>query len=179
MNIIVTIDEKYVIKYPVSGTTSYDEMVAAYRDNLLTWGILPKRVLRGDGGANLKADLNGNNIPFELTHFLMVMGLDNGNVENYNPYIKVSEADIDNEVPLGLLNRIDISYDYTDPENPVEIQTVRTWRTWRDDNHPLSEPIDGYYYFQSNTFFNYLTSFELMIIYNNLDAELVDEIPTR
>ena len=100
-----------------------------------------------------------------LQEFLMIKQF-GGKVDGYNPMIRVAEADIDNEIPEGLPNR-------TDAEG-----NIRTWRTWRDDTHPLPEPedIDGtlYYTFVSYTFGKALTDDELLIIYNSPDAQLID-----
>lgn len=110
-----------------------------------------------------------------------------GEIEWYNPFIKVSEVDIDSEIPEGLPNRIykvqigtesDI-----DPETNEEYQipiyedNVHTWRSWRDQSHPLGEPINGFYYFMSATFGKTLTGSELFIIHNSPYCELVNEIP--
>ena len=95
-------------------------------------------------------------------------------VYQFNPIIKVSIEDIDREIPEGLPNRTWING--SGPDNPVEI--IHTWRTWRSsiETRPM-ELIEDYYYFISATFGDTLTGEELMIIHNDLYAELVDEKP--
>ena len=39
----IQMNQKYVIKSPLTGKTDYDQNVADYRDNLITWGCQPKK----------------------------------------------------------------------------------------------------------------------------------------
>lgn len=174
--------DRLLLKQLVDGEANplFNSEAFAFREDLISEGAEPY-----SDGTYLYCDMvsmdriNGRSatIAFSVKDLVFVKNDLGGDVFNFAPWVKVAEADIDNEVPEGLPNRIEISYDYTDPDNPVEVQTARTWRTWRDDGHPLSEPIEGFYYFQSNTFYNYLTGTELMIIYNSVNATLVDEVP--
>ena len=94
--------------------------------------------------------------------------------------IKVVEENIDDEVCEGIPNRTYTETTiFTDEnEQPVTVERIHTWRTWRDDSHQLGDSIEGYYYFMSATFGQTLTSHELMLIHNSANVELVDEIPT-
>lgn len=159
----------------------FNESLFAYRDDLLTQGIQPYR-----NGQWLCADIDTSRASFDIQDFLTVKST-GGRVEFYNPLIKVPVLNIDDEIPVGLSNRVyQVQIDTVteiDKETGEEIQSpvyddrIHTWKTWRDNAHPLGEPVDGYYYFMSATFGKVLTDDELMLIHNTPDIELVDNVP--
>lgn len=123
-----------------------------------------------------------------LEHFLMIMELDGGKVEYFNPFVKVLDSAMDNEIPEGLSNRTYIktiteaTYDEEGNEltPAVTEEVVKTWRQWQRGNINPQLYDDGYLYVRSN-YGNFngasLSSKELLIIHNSTDAELVDETP--
>jgi len=113
-------------------------------------------------------------IDFAPINLLFVVNDLGGEVYFYNPYIKVAEANIDDEIPEGLPNRTyTVVIDDSDPDNIITEERVHTWRTWRDENHPLGDVVNGYYYFISNTFFDYLLGSELVLINNATGVEII------
>lgn len=179
----LTIPSKYIKKAPMTGNPDYIEALAEYATNMYIYGAIPVSV-NGITTVDLTNDAEAD---FDIDHFNMLSQLPGVKVEFYMPSIKVAEADIDNEIPEGLSNR---TYQEqvgtvvtTDPETEEEIQEpvyetrVHTWRTWRDNSHPLPEPVEGYYYFMSATFGKTLLFEELKIIFNSSNVELVDGKP--
>lgn len=172
----------YVIKSDeedFSGTEGLTELVAqvrSYISNMVGYG---KSVSLNTAGGYTSAELNGQaQSDFKLKHFLLVSDVIGGEVEYYIPYIKIADADMSNEVPEGLPNRlVPATYD----EEGVELtpERVKTWTEWVQTNYTITT-IEGYSYFRSNAG-NYqgksLTSSELLIIHNSTDAELVDSLP--
>jgi hypothetical protein len=112
-----------------------------------------------------------------LSEFLLVMSKDNGGVENYMPFVKVS--DIAATVPDGLSNRMK-QVNIGTEEDPVYEDQSRTWQEWIDNGgvYDIAE-VEGFYYFTSvaGTGGFSLTDNELLIINNNIGSELVDSIP--
>jgi hypothetical protein len=70
-----------------------------------------------------------------------------GELEGWQVFFKVAEADYEDEVPVGF--PFGTTTDLTDPENPVEVQ--RKWSEWKDEFHE-HQLVDGYYYIASNSF---------------------------
>ena len=104
-----------------------------------------------------------------INEFLLVCNFE-GEVSNFNPWIKLHIDKINDPVPEGLSNRTYIGIDGE--------EKVRTWRTWRSSEtfYPLYK-IGDYFYFISSTFGNTITSKELKIIHDLDGLELVEEIP--
>jgi hypothetical protein len=171
----IQMNEKYVIEAPLSGNVDYDPMAASYRNNLLTWGCTSKK----QGDLVVMELING--VTLDVTDFQFIMSKDNGDIKYWNPRIKIAEANINDEVPEGLPNRMTAEvWDYTDEENPVLIEPSRpkTWVEWFGVNYPPII-IEGYHYYVSvggNKGFS-LTGSELMIIHNTTGVELVTEMP--
>jgi len=123
----------------------YNLMLAKYSNNILLRGWKTRVV--GSMGVSEIQDL-------VVDEFLLITAF-GGGVKYFNPFIKVAEADIDNEIPEGLPNRTySVCIEDCEEEEPIMEERVHTWRTWRDANHPLSEPIEDeegnkYYYFMS------------------------------
>jgi hypothetical protein len=159
----ITLHQKYVIKSPISGNPDYDQMIADYRDNLLTWGCPSRKV-----GDVIEMDLL-NGVELDIMDFVFIMSKDSGNVEYFNPVIRIPVDMLDNQIPEGLSNRLYFNGD---------VETIHTWRTWRSsaEAYPIVE-IDGYAYFMSSTFGNTLSGTELMLIYMS-EADLVLTMPT-
>lgn len=153
-NIEIIMPEIYVLKSPDTGNELFDQQVYDYRDNLLTWGC---RIFRNEN--NIICRVN-DSVKITIEDFLFIMSKDGGNIKNFDPYVKIHKDDIDNKIPDGL--------PYSDDK------TKNTWRTWRNDNNSLDEPIENYYYFKSSTFDETLTGDELMLIYDSTDATLVN-----
>ncbi|MFW6242914.1 MAG: hypothetical protein ACOC2W_02035, partial [bacterium] len=84
-------------------------------------------------------------------------------IKYFNPFLKIHEDDIDNKIPDGLPHSDD--------------ETKNTWKKWRNENNELEDPIDGYYYFKSNTFDSYLDADQIKILHDSSDVELVDDKP--
>jgi hypothetical protein len=117
-----------------------------------------------------------------VNEFNMLGQYDDAKVEYFNPFLKIAEADFDNEIPEGLPNRMTAEeWDYTDPENPVLItpSRVKTWREWQIGNI-IPELIEGFWYVRSsygNTNGASLKYDEMLILQNSSDVEFVDSKP--
>ncbi len=170
----ITLDGKYVLMQPDENGNNinpdYSPVLDMYAMNIVkrNW---PYKI---DDNNKVQATV----MDMILQEWQMILAY-GGSTRGYMPFIKVAEADIDNEVPEGLPNRTyEVCIADCEGEEPVMETRVHTWRTWRDATHPLPEVSeDGYYYFVSYTFGKGLTDSELMTIYNSTDAELVDKIP--
>jgi len=179
----LTIPSKYIKKAPISGNPDYISTLAEYATNMYIYGAKP---ISSGGITTVDLTLDAE-ADFDIDHFNMLTQLPDIKVDFYNPFIKVAETDIDNAIPEGLSNRtykeqVDTTIE-KEIETGEEIQVpvyetrIHTWRTWRDNSHPLSEPIEGYYYFMSATFGKSLSSEELYIIHNSIHADLIDYYP--
>ena len=183
---IIQIPEKYAISVPdAQGNETnpyFHPVVDRYATNLLKRGWKLR-----NGNNMLHAEVHD----FTVQELLVLTNFE-GTVEYFNPFIKVAEGNIDDEIPEGLPNRVyshqvgvkeeeDLIDEDTGVVHTVEVpdyeDRIHTWRTWRDSTHPLGEPIKGFYYFMSATFGKTLASNELLTIHNSLSAELVDSIP--
>lgn len=162
----IQMNQKYLIKSPFSGNVDFDQNVADYRENLLTWGCQPKK----EGDLITIELING--VKLDVNDFLFVMSKDDGGVSYYNPFVKVDADYIDEAVPSDLSNS---TYFVLDSENNMIIHP-HTWRTWRDSVHELFL-IDDYYYFISSTFGNTLSCKDLLLIHGADGVELVDNMP--
>jgi hypothetical protein len=82
-----------------------------------------------------------------LSEFLLVMSKDNGKVENYMPFVKVSDLNV--IIPEGLPNRMKQVNTGTE-EDPVYEDQPRTWQEWIDNGgvYTITE-VEGFYYFTS------------------------------
>lgn len=173
MNIKIKLHEDYVIKYPYGNNDKFDQAAFDYRSNLLAWGCIPKRV-----GSILDVELI-NGVKLDINDFLFLMSKDEGDVENYGPWVKMLTTGLQNEVPIGISNRMkSVLIDDSDPENPVYEEQVKTWDEWIGDNYTKPE-IEEYTYFlsYSGNKGQYLTAEELLIIHNLDYAELIAGVP--
>lgn len=183
-NFEIKVDEKYIISQLQNGVqmnTYYSPDLDAYALNMAKRGW---KLWNGDG--RLHAEVK----ELTINEFLLVMSLDSGEVEYFTPYVKISEADINNEVLEGLPNRTYPAYtDPSDEENPIEVpERVKTWNEWLLNysmdgvqGNYTATLIDGFWYYNVNGIYKglqYMTGSELMLIHNSVDAELVDEVPT-
>jgi len=117
-----------------------------------------------------------------VQNFLDLMSMDDGGEYWYTCYIKVLDLDIDNEIPVGLPDReYEVCIADCETETPVMETRVHTWRTWRDANHPLGDPLEDpnnigtfHYYFVSYPFGTPLKDTELLIVHDSIDSELID-----
>lgn len=152
-------NQKYVIKSPLTGNSDFDQNVADYRDNLVTWGCQPKK-----DGDFIIVDLV-NAVSLDVNDFLFIMSKDDSEVSYFNPIIKIEESHIDDLIPENL-------------PNSFNGDNLHTWKSWRssEESYPL-QYIDGFYYFISSTFGNTLTGKELLMIYNADGVELVMSLP--
>lgn len=170
---IIDLPEKYIISVPdINGNETnpyFVTMLDKYCDNIIR---------RGWKVCNIGDRIHAEVLSLSVEELELINMFD-GNVQYFCPFIKVGKNDIDSTIPEGLRDRTYI-YDtglITEEGESVTLEQTHTWRTWRDDSHPLGEVIDGYYYFMSATFGYTLSGEELMIIHNSTSAELVDEIP--
>lgn len=177
--LVITLNENYVIHYPIAGEFEYDEILAKYIDNILTW-------THGKGTVETSLDRVLKitcpyecNVPFEVTHLGLVMSKQNGSVSGYMPVIAINEAVYSDEIPEGLPNRTYETVDDTDPENPITTEHVHTWKSWRKPNTSVLFHEGAYYY--NSYAVNYkalpMSGVELMIIYNTENVTLVDKKP--
>lgn len=124
----------------------------------------------------------------EVSDFMMLIGVRDGDVSNYNPWVKVAEADLQNIVPEGLPERlITVVIDDTDPEKIVTEQQSKTWYEWgrgfqtreQTESNMHLNIIEGYAYFKptNGNRGKYLSGAELVIIHQGADSELVREMP--
>ena len=90
----IEMDKKYIMSI-ADGQQNPDlsPMAAAYRNDLLAQGIIPK-----NNSKTLICEIP-TEIDFVLREFLFVMSL-NGGVEFYNPWIKMLTVDMGEYVPL-------------------------------------------------------------------------------
>ena len=150
------IAEKYIISQPdVDGTEmnpDFNNMLYKYATNIL---------LRGWKTWSYDGNIYGGIKSLTVDEFLLLLAF-GGDVKYVDFYIKVAEADINNLVPEGLPNRLDVD------------GIPHSWATWRVPNYPLGDAVDGYYKFPSYSFGKYLTAEQLMIIHNSADAELIE-----
>lgn len=168
-DILITIHKKYVIETVVEQNPDLDNAVLTYIRNLTSMGC-KRDVITPDTIMVTITPKQNSTSPFEPHHLPFVLSYDLGGVVNYSPYIKVSEANIDEQITDGLPNRT-----YLDGDN---VEQIHTWRTWEMPNYPLPEPIEGYYYLLSyRGTGNYLKDTELMLIYNDSNAELINDRP--
>jgi hypothetical protein len=164
--------EKYVMSVPDENgnetNSDYNIQLVKHADNILRRGW---KTWNGNGYINARVKT------LTVNEFLLVMKF-NGYVKYFNPYIKIAETNINNNVPTSLPNAT-YTETVTDPETGKNTNTIinRTWKTWRDVNHPLSDPIEEYYYFISASYGISLSGNDLLTIYNSDDATLVDMIP--
>ena len=169
----ISIPDKYVISAPDQNGNEtniyFSKLADIYTSNIIKRGW---KVWNSDG--RIHAEI------MELTvdEFGILLSLE-GAVEWFNPFIKVPEALIDAEILEGLSNRTYQVQTGIDPitEEPIYEDKIHTWKTWRDDSHPLADPIEGFYYFMSATFGRTLSTKELEIIYKNGTVFLVDSVP--
>ncbi len=119
---------------------------------------------------------------FDMDELLMYMTGNGGapyddvNVQYYTPYIKVLTTNMGDDVPAGIPNATYITYD---EEGEPTGTAPNTWTTWVNDNFTITV-VDDYSYFLSNAGVDLgaaMTGTELMIVYNDADATLVDVIP--
>jgi len=185
---------KYIIQankaYTIKG---YDAAMFAHEilPGLTVDDYVMNIVKRGKDWKTWNGDLlmHAQVLSLEIREFLLVMGLDLGEVLYYNPYIKVLESNWNNPIPDGLPDsETDPVYDENspDPENPIILTPSRrkTWKEWQRGNI-VPKLINGYYYVLSaygvapseNRLMQTLTGTELMIIYNSNDATLIDSKP--
>jgi len=171
-------------KYTKVGDPFYDQDIKDWSLELLEYGYGRTKL-----GNVFITEAEG----ISVDDFLTLMSIDNGNQVGWLPFIKVNDADIDNEVPVGLDNRTyeeciaNCDQDPEGPTPPEYVTVIRTWRTWRDANHPLPDPIgepieaptEYNYYFVAHTFGVARRSYELLIIQNNADSELIikEDVP--
>lgn len=170
---IIDLPEKYIISVPdINGNETnpyFITMLDKYCNNIIRrgWKVW-------NGNERIHAEV------LSLTvEELELIDMFEGSVQYFCPFIKVAEEDIDTIIPEGLSNRTYI-YDtglLNEEGEAVTLEQTHTWRTWRDDSHPLGDVVNGYYYFMSATFGATLPSKELMIVHNSESAKLVDEIP--
>jgi hypothetical protein len=173
----IQLNEKYVIKAPVTGNPDFDQNAFDYRSNLLVWGCPTKKV-----GSLIKMDLI-NGVPLDIMDFQFIMSKDDGQIYNWYPFIKVLDTDMGKSVPAGIPGDMTSEvWDYeTDPENPVllEPSRLKTWSEWVGTNYTVTS-IEGYSYFCSQAGSpqgKALVGTELMIVYNNEYSTIVDTIP--
>lgn len=171
----IQINEKYVIEKPQGGNPFYISDLAGYRNNLITWGCKIGR----KGIDLLEAELP-RNITFDMIDFQTVMSCDDGKVTGFMPWVKMLPADLLQEVPVGVPNRMKtVVIDDTDPENIVTEEQVKTWDDWIGVNYTRSE-IEGYVYFLSHSGSvrgASLSGAELVVINNLAYAELTITLP--
>jgi len=162
--VITITPEVYTTNYPNDAELSAQniEALKLYASNIKNWGATSERIGNKFEQGFIKSTLN-ENIPFEVDHFVMLMQIPYCEIIGFNPYVEVSELDINNEIPLGLPNRLDSE------------GKSHTWATWRGGD--LGEPTGGNYYFRANSFKGQLSDVELMIIQSSTDAKLVNDKP--
>ena len=148
----IEIDKKYIMSI-ANGQPNPDlsAMADAYRNDLLTQGIIPK-----NNGNSLICEIP-TEIDFVLREFLFIMSL-NGGVEFYNPWIKMLTVDMGEYVPLDWCNDL-------------------TWYQWLSPNYTIETRGEYSYILSSGHNGNTLSDKDLLTLYVQDYLELVDELP--
>jgi len=171
-DIKITLHKKYIVETVTEVNPDLDASILTYVNNLIAVGCKRNVITPDTITATITQEQNLV-LPFEPHHLPFILSYDLGGVVNYSPYIKVSESNVDQHVTEGLPNRT-----YLDEE---EVEQIHTWRSWKiNSNYPLPEPVGGYYYLLSyRGTGNYLLDTELLLIYNDINTELINNIPIQ
>ena len=175
--ILLDINKKYIVGNVTIGSPDLDVNCITYIDNLLRSGARSYPKNSTDVRVECSTLLQ-RLLPVEPHHVPFLLSKDGGCITGYKPLITVPESNIDDVISAGLPNQTWTNIiDDSDPENIISEEIQHTWRTWRSPNYPLGEPIEGAYYFNSNSFGVPLLDTELLIIYNNPTSDLVTSRP--
>lgn len=188
----IDIQSQYTLDRPISGT-SFDtdtqakvDLLKQYMGNLIMYES--ESYTRG-GITTVKLFSDGEK-DFDIDHLNLIMSFEGSQVEGWRPYVKIAEADINNEVPEGLPNRVYSAIpEYEDEEGNVVSEVperVKTWNEWflnfsRNgvQGNYTATLNDGYWYYNLNyvSLNDDINGTELLLIHNSVDAELVDSLP--
>jgi len=153
------------------------------RDQFLKWDLKMLRWYPSKGG-RIGDIMHRFLSRLNIVDFVQVMNVQDGDVINFWPRVKVLTTNMSKIVPEGLPNRMkSVVIDNTNQDNPITELQPKTWHEWANLNTESYKAtiIDDHTYFGAHFCAKNggeaLTGTELNIIQNNADTSLltVDE----
>lgn len=151
----IKVADSFIIKKPLNGNPTYNEMVDDYAQNLLKWGANSKRV-----GTDIVSEF-ADNIPFDIIDFIFIASTLLGEVEGYRAIIKITVAQLDELTPEYLLNR------------GSEDDGFKTWREWVGGNYTITEH-EGFAYFCTQAGGRDLDNDEMCSLFYDENYDVID-----